>query len=671
MGFMWGSFADGFTRGFQNGWDLGDKITGALDKAEFRSSVDKADKKAEDSMSELNSGRKATKERNKARKQAVETGSDSLVKNTLDVPTDSAIHLGPTSSVDPTSDKDGNSNYLQGVRASGFEEGIRRYGTGNIDLSTRPEVINDDGSTSTVRGGSYNIDGKEVLLPHVSDDGKTLSKDEAIRQYMTTGKHLGRFDTPQQADEYAVKLHNNQAQMLADRREARGSLAIQPDALQGAPVEEGGRKSAVTMPTADDMEHEMTDQEYRLRRQEIVDTQKRETLMAQLGYLKKHDIEKYMETKRSLYDLDTDISIRKTIQGAMNGDSASIGVMVKTLQQLGYFPEGAQFSEGANGGVRVTDANGKTIWDGQVTPELIQKAVPYFAMGQKYISNGNYDKVIELSDSQHKRRNEDTKLDLEKIKTNNDMIRTNVAVGNYELQRQLLAAKGGSQGNGLTYKQDGESMVGFDAQGRPTTRILTNTNTHEQMEIPYTWTEDDVLKAAKGLPEGVSLNFASGIPVVQKGNMAMTYSEFISGSKDWHPVAQPKGQTQAAPSVPGLPNPTGANLHGYDNRPAARPGHERSEPAKKPAEAKKSPEKKAEKKTEKKTEKKAEKKAETKKAPEKKRVSEAELRARLSDENMTKHTSGFVNLAGSTWDAVKDTVAPARRRAWADKPEEK
>jgi len=86
---------------------------------------------------------------------------------------------------------------------------------GNIDMSSRPRVKNADGSISTVRSMSVNFDGAEVLIPTVSDDGRVMDDQEAIDTFQRTGRHLGKFATPDEATRFAQQLHDTEAAKLA------------------------------------------------------------------------------------------------------------------------------------------------------------------------------------------------------------------------------------------------------------------------------------------------------------------------------------------------------------------------------------------------------------------------------------------------------------------------
>ena len=101
---------------------------------------------------------------------------------------------------------------------------------GNIDLASRPVVHLPDGSIATVRSIGVNIDGKEYLLPTVSQDGRLLSNDEAVDEFKRTGKYLGIFDSPEASDRYAEALHNQQDKLYNRRpeNEVDTSQPIQP-----------------------------------------------------------------------------------------------------------------------------------------------------------------------------------------------------------------------------------------------------------------------------------------------------------------------------------------------------------------------------------------------------------------------------------------------------------
>jgi len=97
---------------------------------------------------------------------------------------------------------------------------------GNIDLNTRPIVQLPDGKIATVKSMSVNFDGKEVLIPTIADDGKILNEEQAVKLYQSTGKHLGKFDTPANATAFAKSLSDRQGssitRVIAETAKAEG-----------------------------------------------------------------------------------------------------------------------------------------------------------------------------------------------------------------------------------------------------------------------------------------------------------------------------------------------------------------------------------------------------------------------------------------------------------------
>lgn len=104
----------------------------------------------------------------------------------------------------------------------------------NIDLGMQPRIPNEDGSISSVRSMSFNDgNGREVLIPTVSQNGRLLSIAESIQQYRATGKHLGIFATPAHADSYANALHLDYANGKIRGHAEAPSMAVGPVNVQG------------------------------------------------------------------------------------------------------------------------------------------------------------------------------------------------------------------------------------------------------------------------------------------------------------------------------------------------------------------------------------------------------------------------------------------------------
>ena len=78
----------------------------------------------------------------------------------------------------------------------------------------RPFYIDETGGRRSEYKLGVNLDGKETLLPTVVG-GKQLTEDQAISRYYKTGLHMGKFNTPQEA-EYASRLRTARYNMLED-----------------------------------------------------------------------------------------------------------------------------------------------------------------------------------------------------------------------------------------------------------------------------------------------------------------------------------------------------------------------------------------------------------------------------------------------------------------------
>ena len=119
----------------------------------------------------------------------------------------------------------------------GFPEGFEYKG--NVNLFNRPKVKNPKGGTSTVYSKSFGINGKEVLMPTVSDDGRLMSDDEAVQQYKKTGKHLGIYDTVAEANAAGEAIHKQQESLAKDKNKFGGMPPLPPGfKLEGKKQEE-------------------------------------------------------------------------------------------------------------------------------------------------------------------------------------------------------------------------------------------------------------------------------------------------------------------------------------------------------------------------------------------------------------------------------------------------
>lgn len=83
------------------------------------------------------------------------------------------------------------------------------YGEGNSNLFSRPISKNPDGSTSTLNSMGVGVDGQEYLIPGVdARGGGLLSPQDAFDQFRGTGRHLGKFSSPEASNAAGEALHH-------------------------------------------------------------------------------------------------------------------------------------------------------------------------------------------------------------------------------------------------------------------------------------------------------------------------------------------------------------------------------------------------------------------------------------------------------------------------------
>lgn len=146
---------------------------------------------------------------------------------------------------------------------------------GNLALTARPIVRNPDGSVHTLLSMSFEEDGREVLVPRVSLDGRVMSPDEAVDEYRRTGKHLGKFTSPEAATRFADQIHIGQDRMFGPRnfqmprrdpRKAGKSPGRLIAEMQQEQREQAHRRSFAEFAFGDDAMAQSGDPERRSRR---------------------------------------------------------------------------------------------------------------------------------------------------------------------------------------------------------------------------------------------------------------------------------------------------------------------------------------------------------------------------------------------------------------------
>ena len=85
--------------------------------------------------------------------------------------------------------------------------GFDYKGTLPLDFETFPEKpdIFEEGKMSNIYTGSYEVDGRHLLMPGMME-GKPLTRDD-VNALMDEGKHFGLYDTKEELDQADILIH--------------------------------------------------------------------------------------------------------------------------------------------------------------------------------------------------------------------------------------------------------------------------------------------------------------------------------------------------------------------------------------------------------------------------------------------------------------------------------
>ena len=272
-------------------------------------------------------------------------------------------------------------------------------------------------------------------------------------------------------------------------------------------------------PALADPQGAMSDDEYRRRSMAISRDKQRSYLDAQLAYYD-NDPDKYMEIQKKRFQMDVNDDIKGRIERAMSGDGQAIGEMVNTLQKAGVFPQGEVKRNGDQVAL-VDPKSGKTIWQGAITPDLIQQNAALYAMAENALANDEFDKVYQIGKDRRAEGREDQKLALEGRKvavSEGDLDNKRYAT---DVNAAYLKAKamgiGGGDGTAAMSQLPQGTHIALDPNDPDGQRqLIINTKTHEPMgewrnRRPYPLTPmTDVEKA-----NGEQLQAEGWIPTIK------------------------------------------------------------------------------------------------------------------------------------------------------------